>query len=60
MLSRSSAAADPEPAEASSPSVVKGRVGALVLERVETVNLYITIVNGDIGDDPTLITVQGQ
>ena len=59
VLSRSSAAADPEPAEASSPSV-KGRVGALVLERVETVNIYITIVNGDMGDDPPLITVQGR
>ncbi len=59
VLSRSSAAADPEPAETSSPSV-KGRVGVLVLERVETVNIYITIVNGDMGDDPPLITVQGR
>ena len=58
-LSRSSAAADPAPAEASSPSV-KGRVGALILERVETVNINITIVNGDMGDDPPLITVQGR
>ena len=59
VLSRSSAAVDPEPAEESSPSV-KGRVGALILERVETVNIYITIVNGDTGDDPPLITVRGQ
>ena len=39
---------------------VKGRVGALILERVESVNIYITIVNGDMGDDPPLITVQGR
>ena len=33
------------------PPSVKGRVGALVLERVETVNITITIVNGGDGDD---------
>ena len=58
VLSRSSAAVSPEPAETSSP--VKERVGALVIERVETVNIYITIVNGGEDDDPPLITVQGQ
>ena len=59
VLSRPSAEVSPEPAEDSSPSM-KGRVGALVLERVETVNIYITIVYGDMGDDPPLITVRSQ
>ena len=58
-LSRPSAEVSPEPAEDSSPAV-RGRVGALVLERVETVNVYITIVYGDMGDDPPLITVRSQ
>ena len=57
-LSRSSAEVSPEPAETSSP--VKGRVGALSIERVETMNVNITIVNGDEDGDPPLITVQGQ
>ena len=59
-LSRSSAAVT-APSEDVSPSV-KGRVGALVLERVETVNIYITItiVNGSDGDDPPMITVQSR
>ena len=56
MLSRSSAAVSPEPTEDSSPAG-KGWVGALVLERVETVNIYVTIVNGGADDDPPLITV---
>ena len=46
--------------EAEAPPSVKGRVGALVLERVEIVNIYITIVYGGDGGDPPLITVQGQ
>ena len=58
-LSRSSVALSPESVEDSSPSV-KGRVGALVLERVETVNIYITVVNGGVDDDPPLITVPGR
>ena len=58
-LSRCSAVTSPEPAEVSAPSV-KGRAGGLVLERAETVNIYVTVVNGDVGDDPPLITVQGQ
>lgn len=58
-LSRSSAVASPEPAEVSAPAV-EGRAGGLVLERAETVNVYVTVVNGDVGDDPPLITVQGQ
>ena len=48
------------PPEAEAPPSVKGRVGALVLERVEIVNIYITIVYGGDGGDPPLITVQGQ
>ena len=57
-LSRSSAAVSPEPAETSSP--VKGQVGALNIERVETMNVNITIVKDSEDDDPPLITVQGQ
>ena len=60
VLSRSSAGGTATaPSEDVSPSV-KGRVGALVLERVETVNIYITMVYGGDGDDPPLITVQGR
>ena len=58
VLSRSSAAVT-APSEDVSP-YIKGRVGTLVLERVETVNIYITVVYGGDGDDPSLITVQGQ
>ncbi len=54
----------PEPATEASPEEVlpkvAGRVGALVLERVETVNIYVTIVNGGAGAEPPLLTVQGQ
>ena len=60
MLSRSSAAVT-APSEDVSPCI-KGRVGTLVPERVETVNIYITVVvvNGGMDDDPPLITVQSQ
>ena len=58
MLSRSSVAVT-APSEDVSPSV-KGRVDALVLEREETVNIYVTVVNGGGEDDPPLITVQSQ
>lgn len=57
-LCRASAALAPEPAETS--SAVKGRAGALVIERVETVNIYVTVASGGADDDPPLITVQGQ
>ena len=57
-LSRSAPAVSAEPAEISSP--VKGRVGALNIERVDTVNVNITIVKDSEDDDPPLITVQGQ
>ena len=39
---------------------VAGRTGTLVLERVETVNIYVTIVNGGTGAEPPLFTVQGR
>ena len=54
----SSVAVSPEPAETSTP--VKGRVGALSIGRVETMNVSITIANDGDVDDPPLITVQGQ
>jgi len=57
-LSRPAVALVPEPAQDQAPAV-KGRVGVLVLERVETVNIYITITNGDEDDNPPVITVQG-
>ena len=59
-LSRSPGAkAEPEPAEG--PRPVSGRAGALIFHGgVGTVNIYITIVNGDDDDAPPLITVQGE
>ena len=48
------------PAPAGEPQSVKGRAGALTFQHVDTVNIYVTIVNGSVGDDPPLITVQGQ
>lgn len=58
-LSRPAAAVAPEPAKDPSPAL-KGRVAALSIGRVETMNVYITIVSGGEDDDPPLITVQGQ
>ncbi len=49
---------EPEPAE--EPEPVSGRIGALNIGRVETMNVYITIVNGDDDAAPPLINVQGQ
>ena len=58
-LSRSPGAkAEPEPAEG--PRPVNGRAAAMHIGRVETMNVYITIVNGDDDDAPPLITVQGR
>ena len=57
VLSRPSAV-DPEPAEG--PMPVKGRASAMHIGRVETMNVYITVENGDVDDRPPLITVQGQ
>lgn len=52
------AAAETEPAEKSPP--VNGGVGALNIGRVETMNVYITIVYGDDDAAPPVVTVQGQ
>ena len=48
------------PAPAEEPQSVNGRAGALTFQRVDTVNIYVTVVNGGVGDGPSLITVQGQ
>ena len=48
------------PCQGEEPQSVKGRAGALTFLRVDTVNIYVTVVNGSVGDDPSLITVQGQ
>ena len=58
VLSRAPAVETPAPAE--EPQPVNGRAGALTFQRVDTVNIYVTVVNGGVGDDPSLITVQGQ
>ena len=64
-LSRPSRRREPvevEPAPEAAPEDVlaelAGRIGALVLQRVETVHIYVTIVNGG-GAEPPLLTVQG-
>ena len=58
VLSRAPAVEAPAPAE--EPQSVNGRAGALTFQRVDTVNIYVTVVNGGVGDGPSLITVQGQ
>ena len=58
LLSRTSAAVATPAAEV--PPSVQGRVGALVLGRVETANINITVVYGGDADDSPLITVQGR
>ena len=58
ILSRAPAGETPAPVE--EPQSVNGRAGALTFQRVDTVNIYVTVVNGGVGDDPSLITVQGQ
>ena len=58
VLSRAPAVETPTPVE--EPQSVSGRAGALTFQRVDTVNIYVTVVNGGVGDDPSLITVQGQ
>ena len=58
VLSRAPAVETLPPAE--EPQSVDGRAGALTFQQVETVNIYVTVVNGGVGDDPSLITVQGQ
>ena len=58
VLSRAPAGETPAPVE--EPQPVNGRAGALTIQRVDTVNIYVTVVNGGMRDDPSLITVQGQ
>ena len=48
------------PAPDGEPQPLNGRAGALIFQHVDTVNIYVTVVNGSVGDDPSLITVQGQ
>ena len=55
-LSRPSSRAAPDPAEPvaeelaeESPQGPSGQTGALVIQRVETVNIYVTVVNGGAG-----------
>ena len=58
VLSRTPAVETPPPAEEA--QTVNGRTGALTFRHVDTVNIYVTVVNGGVGGDPSLITVQGQ
>ena len=58
-LSRAPDVETPAPA-GEEPQSVSGRAGALTFLHVDTVNIYVTIVNGSLGDDPSLITVQRQ
>ena len=57
VLSPAPAAETPPPA--GDPQSANERTGALTFQQVDTVNIYVTVVNG-MGDDPSLITVQGQ
>ena len=64
-IQREVAALQPDPAAAEAapaegPKPVNGRAGAMNIGRVETMNVHITVVNGDDDDTPPLITVQGQ
>lgn len=58
VLSRAPAVETPPPA--GEPQSLNERTGALTFQQVDTVNIYVTVVNGGAGDDPSLITVQGQ
>ncbi len=64
-IQREVAALQPDPAAAEAapaegPKPINGRAGAMNIGRVETMNVYITVENGDVDDTPPLITVQGQ
>ena len=48
----------PPPAE--EPQPVNEQAGALTIQQVDTLHIYLTVVNGGAGDYPSLITVQGQ
>ena len=58
VLSRAPAGETPTPDE--EPQSVNGRTGALTFGWVDNVTIYVTVVNGGVGGDPPLITVQGQ
>ena len=58
VLSRAPSGETPPPAEEAQS--VTGPAGALTFQHVDTVNIYVTVVNGGVGDDPSLITVRGQ
>ena len=51
---------DAEKASDAAPPAVEGSAGAITIQRVDVMNLYVTIVCGGAGDTPPLITVQGQ
>lgn len=53
------APAEAVPSEEASPAV-EGPAGAIMVQRVEVMNIYVTIIYGGNGDEPSLITVQGQ
>ena len=48
------------PAPAGESQLDEGRPGAITFQRVDTVNIYVTVVNGGLDDAPPLITVPGQ
>ena len=52
--------AEPKPEPAGESEPVNGPAGAMNIGRVETMNVYITIGNGSVDEDPPLITVWGQ
>ena len=58
VLSHAPAVETATPAE--EPQSVNGRAGTLTFQRVDTVNIYVTVLYGGVADDPSLITVQGQ
>ncbi len=55
-----SEAAPEDAAPENGPPEVGGRIGALVIQRAETVNINLTIVYGGTGDEPPILTVQGR
>lgn len=53
-------AAPEDAAPENGPPEVGGRIGALVIQQAETVNINLTIVYGGTGDEAPLLTVQGR
>ena len=54
------APSDDAPSNEEASPAVEGPAGAIVVQRVEVMNIYITVVNGGNCDEPPVITVQGQ